>query len=178
MYCSSPLKPAACSLKPACSSSHDWRTHLKLAHDELGFTGIRGHGILDDDMSVLPQMGKKGDSNQYSFYNVDQVFDYLLEIGIRPIVELSFTPSALVSSCRGAEKACHYAFGNRGGYKGLTMPPDDFDEWRALIQALAQHLVDRYGLDEVAQWHFEGESDLDPSPHQTIFHCHFCASME
>ena len=32
----------------------DWRAHLKLARDELGFLGIRGHGLLDDDMSVLP----------------------------------------------------------------------------------------------------------------------------
>ena len=33
----------------------DWRTHLKLAHDECGFTGIRGHGLFDDDMSVVPR---------------------------------------------------------------------------------------------------------------------------
>ncbi len=31
----------------------DWRTHLKLAHDELGMKRIRGHGLLDDDMSVV-----------------------------------------------------------------------------------------------------------------------------
>ena len=33
----------------------DWRAHLKLAHDECGFTGIRGHGLFDDDMSVVPR---------------------------------------------------------------------------------------------------------------------------
>ena len=35
----------------------DWQRHLKLAQDELGFTGIRGHGLLDDDMSVVPSKG-------------------------------------------------------------------------------------------------------------------------
>ena len=28
----------------------DWQDHLRLAHAELGFTGIRGHGLLDDDV--------------------------------------------------------------------------------------------------------------------------------
>ena len=26
----------------------DWRAHLKLAKNELGMVGIRGHGLLDD----------------------------------------------------------------------------------------------------------------------------------
>jgi xylan 1,4-beta-xylosidase len=118
-------------------------------------------------MSVLPRKG------QYEFYNVDQVFDYLLEIGVRPIVELSFTPSAMVSSCKGSEKKCDYAFDDRGGYKGLTMPPDDFDEWRALIQALGEHLVDRYGLDEVTAWHFEVWNEMwgvdFPNPYMQLY---------
>ena len=32
----------------------DWQSHLRLANSELGFTGVRGHGLLDDDMSVMP----------------------------------------------------------------------------------------------------------------------------
>lgn len=35
------------------------------------------------------------------------------------------------------------------------MPPDDFNDWYLLVHALATHLVERYGEDEVAQWHFE-----------------------
>lgn len=34
----------------------DWRHHLKLAADELGFQAIRGHGLLDDDMSGKPRI--------------------------------------------------------------------------------------------------------------------------
>lgn len=96
----------------------DWRRHLKLAVDELGFTGIRGHGLFDDDMSVHPRSG------DYQFYNVDQVYDYLHSLGIKPVVELSFMPSALVSCGGNSQPACRYAFGAPGGYKGLTMPPD------------------------------------------------------
>ena len=33
----------------------------------------------------------------YSFFNVDQIMDFLLSIGMRPFVELSFMPKALAS---------------------------------------------------------------------------------
>lgn len=39
--------------------------------------------------------------------------------------------------------------------KGLNMPPDNFEDWADLIGLLAEHLVQRYGLEEVSQWHFE-----------------------
>jgi hypothetical protein len=38
----------------ALGARRDWQEHLKLARDELGFVGVRGHGLLDDDMSVMP----------------------------------------------------------------------------------------------------------------------------
>ena len=40
-------------------------------------------------------------------------------------------------------------------YRGIISPPRDWAEWRDLVAALAQHLVDRYGIDEVPQWGFE-----------------------
>jgi xylan 1,4-beta-xylosidase len=42
-------------------------------------------------------------------------------------------------------------------------PPKDYGKWDDLITHLAQHLVDRYGIDEVSQWYFEvwNEPNLD-----------------
>ena len=40
-------------------------------------------------------------------------------------------------------------------YRGIISPPRDLAEWHDLVAALAQHLVDRYGIEEVAQWAFE-----------------------
>merc|ERR1712137_1282328 len=142
----------------------DWQAHLKRAKDELGFVGIRGHGLLDDDMSVMPRKG------QYEFFNVDTVFDFLQTIGVKPVVELSFMPYALVGC---APENCSYAFRDNPGYKGLSMPPKDFGEWEELIKTLAQHLVDRYGLDEVVSWHFEVWNELwgmdFPHPYMDLY---------
>ena len=48
-------------------------------------------------------------------------------------------------------------------YKPIVSPPADYAKWNALIRAFAQHLIDRYGIDEVASWYFEvwNEPNID-----------------
>src|SRR2546423_958511 len=72
----------------------DWQAQLKRCHDELGFRSVRFHGLLSDDMSTLIDAGGKP---CYSFFNIDQAFDFLLSIGMKPFIELSFMPRALAS---------------------------------------------------------------------------------
>ncbi len=119
----------------------DWQRQLKRAHDELGMKHVRFHGILSDDMGTLiNQCGEL----LYSFFNADQILDYLLSIGMKPFVELSFMPTALAS---GDQIVFHY--------RANVTPPRDPAEWAVLIRKLVQHWVDRYGIDEVRQWFFE-----------------------
>jgi xylan 1,4-beta-xylosidase len=48
-------------------------------------------------------------------------------------------------------------------YHPIVSPPADYAKWNALIRAFAQHLIDRYGIDEVAGWYFEvwNEPNID-----------------
>src|SRR5436305_7735081 len=80
----------------------DWRAQLRRCHDELGFRYVRFHGLLCDDMSTLVCRRER---LHYSFYNADQIWDYLLSIGMKPFVEWSFMPEALAS---GPETVFHY----------------------------------------------------------------------
>jgi xylan 1,4-beta-xylosidase len=119
----------------------DWQAQLKRAHRELGFKHVRFHGILCDDMGTLVA---EGSELFYSFFNSDRIFDFLLSIGMRPFVELSFMPSALASS---GQSQFHY--------NANVSPPRDPAQWAVLIRKLVSHWVERYGLDEVRQWLFE-----------------------
>ncbi|MGO4332088.1 hypothetical protein AB4Z48_34815 [Cupriavidus sp. 2TAF22] len=119
----------------------DWQKQLRRAHRELGFRHVRFHGILCDDMSTV--VCRDGQW-LYSFFNADQIFDFLLSIGMRPIVELSFMPSALAS---GTETVFHY--------RANITPPRDYREWEQLIRKLVSHWVARYGIEEVSLWLFE-----------------------
>jgi xylan 1,4-beta-xylosidase len=127
----------------------DWQAQMRRAHRELGFRHVRFHGLLGDDMGTLIA---EGETLFYSFFNADQIFDFLLSIGMKPFVELSFMPAALAS---GDQTVFHY--------RANVSPPKDYACWAALIAKLVAHWVDRYGLGEVRQWFFEvwNEPNLD-----------------
>ncbi len=116
---------------------------LRLARVDLGATMVRAHAILHDDNGVVVR--DQAGVLRFDFARVDALFDQLLEIGLRPVVELSFMPAAL------ARDAGQTVF----TYRAIISPPADWSEWRLLVTELAAHLVDRYGIDEVASWAFE-----------------------
>ncbi len=119
----------------------DWQRQMRRCREELGFGHVRFHGLLSDDMGTLVC---ENDQLLYSFFNADQIFDFLLSIGMKPFVELSFMPTALSS---GDQIVFHY--------RANVTPPKDYARWSAFIGKLVGHWVDRYGIDEVGQWFFE-----------------------
>jgi len=127
----------------------DWQKQLSRCRRELGFNHVRFHNILSDDMSTLVCEQEK---DVYSFFNTDQIFDFLLSIGIHPFIELSFMPTTLAS---GGDIVFHY--------KGNVTPPKDYSAWATLINKLVTHWVSRYGMEEMTQCFFEvwNEPNLD-----------------
>src|SRR3984885_9851253 len=119
----------------------EWLNQLKMCQDEIGFTYIRFHGLLTDDMGVYSEHNGQP---QHNWQYIDQLYDSLLALNIKPFVELSFMPSALASG----SKTIFW-------WKANVTPPKSYDKWDDLIKALAQHFTDRYGADEVKQWYFE-----------------------
>ena len=119
----------------------DWQRDLKRAHEELGFRHVRFHGLLSDDMHTL---ARNNNRLVYSFLNVDQIFDFLLAIGMKPFVELSFMPTVLASGKRTVFS-----------YRANVTPPKDYKQWTTLIDRLLTHCVERYGKKEVSEWPFE-----------------------
>ncbi len=116
---------------------------LTQAHDDLGVTHVRAHAILHDDNAVVTRADDG--SLRYDFTGVDALYDRILAIGVRPVVELGFMPAALALD---SEQTVFT-------YRGIISPPKDWSEWHDLVAALTSHLVDRYGVDEVAGWAFE-----------------------
>ncbi len=122
----------------------DVRQQIRKAHREIGFRYIRFHGLLDDDMSVVIQPMMPWLKPEISFYNIDNIFDFLLDTGMKPFVEVGFMPEAFASD---TQTLFHYK-------ANATMPKDD-GQWADFIRQFAQHLIDRYGKDEVESWFFE-----------------------
>lgn len=125
-----------------------WLEHLRLVHDRCGFRYCRFHGLFHDDMFVYREVNGQP---AYNWQYIDDLFDRLLDIGVRPFVALNFMPAALASTSN-----------TTFWWKAHTSPPKDYTLWGGLVGAFTAHCVDRYGLDEVRTWYFEvwNEPDL------------------
>ncbi len=121
-----------------------WRKDAKRGREELGLERVRFHGVFDDELGVgaKPSFGRV--SPDFNFQNVDAVYDGLMDLGLRPYVEMSFMPGKLASGTR--------VFGN---YKANVTPPQSLPDWQDFVGQFARHLIERYGAAEVRQWNFE-----------------------
>jgi len=122
----------------------DVRNQIRKAHDECGFKYLRFHGLFDDDMSVAVASLMGHGPVSISFFNVYSIFDFLLSIGMKPFVEIGFMPTPYASG----DTTCFH-------YKGNVTMPKDLNVWSDFIRQFGQHLLDRYGAEEVSQWFFE-----------------------
>lgn len=120
----------------------DWQRHLAAVRSECGFEYVRFHGLLHDDMFVYTE--REDGTPVLNFQYVDALFDALLDAGVRPFVELGFSPRALAR-----ETETVFWWGAHGA------PPVDLDRWSFLVRSLVEHWVARYGLAEVRAWYFE-----------------------
>ena len=116
---------------------------LRRTRDELGVQQVRAHAILCDDLGVYKLVDGEP---RLDFSGVDRVYDAVLELGMRPVVELSFMPRDLASDPSRTVFA----------YQAGISPPRDWERWSWLVRELTAHLVERYGRDEVRDnWWFE-----------------------
>lgn len=150
------------------SLRESYRTDLATVKEATDFDSIRFHAIFQDEVGLYDPdrksiefaqtAGTSGASSQdtsvYNFSYIDQIYDGLLARHVRPYVELSFMPKKMAAD----PNKLHPFW-----YHPVVSPPKSYDEWDAMIRAFAQHLVSRYGIDEVSKWKFEvwNEPNLD-----------------
>jgi hypothetical protein len=117
------------------SYRHDLREVKKITK----FRYVRFHAIFHDEVGVYDE-DEQGHP-LYNFSYVDQIYDGLLQNGIRPFAEISFVPKKLA-----AREAIRPFW-----YQQNVAPPKDYAKWDDLIQHFGRHLVGRYGIEEVSQ---------------------------
>jgi len=130
----------------------DYREDLRAVKRITDFRYVRFHAILHDEVGVYNE--DEHGTPVYNFAYVDEIYDGLLKNGVRPVVEISFMPKKLAFN----PDALHPFW-----YKQNVSPPKSLKRWDDLVIAFARHLVERYGIGEVAQWYFEvwNEPNID-----------------
>ena len=121
------------------------------------FRYVRAHNLFSDGS---PPYGEgcgiyREDSAGKPIYDwriADDVFDRIVQSGLKPIIEFGFMPDALASKPNRRQQ-----WG-----KGNISPPKDYAKWEELVYQTVAHLRQRYSDAEVATWYFEvwNEPDL------------------
>ncbi len=124
----------------------NYQKQLRYVQETIGFKYIRGHGLFSDDMAIYHEyQDKDGKTHvEYNFTYLDLVMDFYQEIGLKPYLELGFMPEELAS---GTQTVFYW--------KGQVTPPRDYQKWTDLVVVTLQHLMERYGEDEVLSWPIE-----------------------
>ncbi|MDR9853474.1 helix-turn-helix domain-containing protein [Paenibacillus sp. VCA1] len=125
-----------------------WRRQLADIQSEQRFQYIRFHGIFNDEMMVYDE--NDDGEPEYNWNYVDELYDFLLSVQIRPFVELGFMPGKL----RRSDETIFW-------WKGNISPPKDMGKWRHLVSSFVRHCINRYGLAEVKRWYFEVWNEPD-----------------
>lgn len=107
--------------------------------EKVGFRYVRVQRIFTNEFYER-QEGKY----RYNFNRLDRAFDFLVENGMKPYIELSFKPLYLIYSPYSPliEDTGNIVFKSQ-------------DAYRDVINDLALHLSIRYGTEEVETWYFE-----------------------
>ena len=134
---------------------------------ELSATAIhiRMHNLLTsgDGTAAL----KWGSTNAYSkdatgrsVYDwtiLDRIFDTLMRVRAKPLVEIGFMPQAL--SARPYPYRHHWPEGTL--WTGWAYPPGDYHQWADLVYRWVRHAVERYGKEQVQSWKWEVWNEPD-----------------
>lgn len=96
----------------------------------------------------------------YDFTITDQTFDEFQKAGVRPMVELGFMPKDLAATVPGVDAyQVHYPGSTISG--ASNNPPKDYAMWGELVRKYTEHLVERYGKEQVRTWYFEVWNEPD-----------------
>jgi xylan 1,4-beta-xylosidase len=129
----------------------DYIRQLRFIHEELGIERVRFHGIFNNDMKVVSDLGQlvslpgARKFRDTSFRQIGVIYDNILSTGMKPFVELSFMPDLMAS---GKKKALF-------GYHCNITPPKSYAQWGEFIKSFVRFLIRRYGAEEVGTWFFE-----------------------
>jgi xylan 1,4-beta-xylosidase len=126
---------------------------------------VRSHYLFCSGIGFgLPHWGsgnvyhEDGSGAPFTDFSIaDQVYDAVVESGHRPLVELGFTPRALVPDAAAGSFPFERSPTQQSAYEaGLwSFPPRDYARWGGLVEALVDHCVRRYGAGRVREWLWE-----------------------
>lgn len=124
---------------------------------EVHFKYANIRGIISDDLSFCTRISSG--KIIYRFNLIDEIFDFLLSVELRPCLSFTYMPICL------AKDKTKTIFSD--GFN--TSIPQYKNEWINLVESFLEHITQRYGVDEISKWMFTPWTQPDTSYKQFGF---------
>jgi beta-xylosidase/AraC-like DNA-binding protein len=118
----------------------DVQRHVIMLKTKMDFTYLRIWTLFTPQLYV----DVTDQSGNYNFSKLDALFDFLLELGIRPHVELGNKPHRLQKNIQ-----------ETLAYESPEQLYPTLEQWNRLMNSFMRHLISRYGRDEIDVWRME-----------------------
>lgn len=119
-------------------------SHLKDVHDNLGFKRVYFDKINAYEPYITTYTEDKDGNPLYDWKQVDEIYEKILGIGVKPFVMIAAIPKALASDP-----------GNTNFDGGNSSAPKDFVKWKRYCKSFVMHLLEKFGEPEVSSWYFQ-----------------------
>jgi hypothetical protein len=121
----------------------DYQRQMTTLHDDIGYEYTRIHAPFARDYSVA-----QGPNRTVSYYNAFVTYDFLLSIGMKPWVEIGYTPCWM----SGPAAVPLDSYWPTVDYGLCVGSPETMEDWVNLIDDYVGTMVERYGIEEVESW--------------------------
>ena len=128
---------------------------LNRIHKDNAAKTVRMYAMLED-IVTRDENGKL----VYDFTLNDIRLDFLVSKGFDILLSYNFIPPCISSDADELSTVCK----NATRYKGkfiVTAPPEDFSDWDEICLKYTEHIVERYGIEEVSRWKLQCMNEPD-----------------
>ena len=137
---------------PTNAVEKDWgKQHLDKMAEDKAVQIVRIYSMFEENVS-LDENGQM----QYDFSKNDERIDYLLSKGFIPHIVYGFFPEFLSAEQDESLVSRRYD----GDYLCRSYI-NDYAKWTEICRVYTQHIVDRYGVDQVASWYIHCYNEPD-----------------
>eukprot|EP00038_Savillea_parva_P028287 m.64191 g.64191 ORF g.64191 m.64191 type:complete len:610 (+) comp8208_c0_seq1:61-1890(+) len=126
----------------AMTLREDWRSHMRYLKTNIGYNYTRIHAPFARDYSVAQG------PNATSMFNPFSTYDALIAMGVKPWIELGYTPCYI----SGPPAVPENSYWPTVDYGICVGPPTSIEAWTSIIDAYVAACVERYGVAEVETW--------------------------
>eukprot|EP00039_Didymoeca_costata_P001494 m.52945 g.52945 ORF g.52945 m.52945 type:complete len:612 (+) comp10829_c0_seq2:51-1886(+) len=120
----------------------DWQSQMRLLKNNMNYSYTRIHAPFSRDYSVAQG------PNTTSYFNAFRTYDFLVSIGMKPWIELGYTPCWM----SGPAAVPLDSYWPTVDYGLCVGSPESMELWTNLISEYVGKMIERYGLEEVESW--------------------------